>query len=54
MTAYLVAIRDQVTDPAELKTYGEKAGTSLEGRTATPLAYCGGIETLEGAPAKGP
>ncbi len=48
MTAYAVFIRDRITDEAEMKTYGEKAGASTSGVAVKPLAFYGANETLEG------
>lgn len=48
MSAYMIYVRDRITDPAEMKKYEEEsAKVSLEGRMP-PLAFYGDIETLEG------
>jgi uncharacterized protein (DUF1330 family) len=49
MPAYFIAIRESVHDPEEMKTYGEKAGKSVAGRTITPRAVYGRFKLLEGS-----
>lgn len=53
MAAYMVFTRERVRDAAEFAVYGEKAGGTLAGHTARPLAFYGAHETLEGAPIEG-
>jgi uncharacterized protein (DUF1330 family) len=48
MSAYVVMVRERVTDPAELKTYGEMAPLAREGIDITPLAFYGELDVLEG------
>ena len=48
MTAYVVFVRNEITDAAEMKQYQAKAPLAREGRTLTPLAFYGAVETLEG------
>lgn len=53
MTAYIVFTRERLRNPAEMEIYSGKAGPSLAGHEAKPLAYYGAHETLEGAPIDG-
>lgn len=53
MTAYFIFIRDKTTDAAELATYGQKAGGTIAGHAATPLAFYGKHEVLEGPDVEG-
>ncbi|MCA5967009.1 MULTISPECIES: DUF1330 domain-containing protein [Pseudomonas] len=53
MTAYLVYVRDRITDPEEFRKYEESAGAASAGHPVTPLAFYGAVETLEGAPVDG-
>lgn len=53
MTAYVVLIRENTTDAAELKLYGEQAPAARVGHNMTPLAFYGPLQTLEGAPIEG-
>ncbi len=53
MSAYLVFIKEREHDGAAMSEYAAKAGPSLAGHTAKPLAYYGAIETLEGPEAAG-
>jgi uncharacterized protein (DUF1330 family) len=53
MTAYVVYVRDRITDPEEFKKYEESAPAASVGQPITPLAYYGAIETLEGPPVDG-
>lgn len=53
MTAYVVYVRDRITDPEEFKKYEESAGAASAGHPVTPLAFYGAVETLEGAPVDG-
>jgi uncharacterized protein (DUF1330 family) len=53
MSAYIVYVRDRITDPEEFKKYEESAPAASVGHPITPLAFYGAIETLEGAPVDG-
>lgn len=53
MTAYIVFIRDEMTDLAEYETYVAKATASPPQHDITPLAMYGAHETLEGLPTEG-
>jgi len=53
MSAYIVYVRDRITDPVEFKKYEECAPAASVGRPITPLAFSGLVETLEGAPVDG-
>ena len=53
MTAYVVAVRDEVTDQASMDIYRAKAGGALAGHDLTPLAAYGEVRTLEGPPVDG-
>lgn len=53
MAAYLIFIKDREHDAAAMADYSTKAGGSIAGHAAKPLAYYGAIETLEGAEAQG-
>lgn len=53
MAAYLIFIKDREHDAAAMANYSAKAGGSIAGHAAKPLAYYGAIETLEGAEAQG-
>ncbi|WMT72748.1 DUF1330 domain-containing protein [Bradyrhizobium sp. Ash2021] len=53
MTAYFVAIRDSISNPQEMKTYGEKSGPSLAGHSVTPLAVYGRFRVMDGSPIEG-
>jgi uncharacterized protein (DUF1330 family) len=48
MTAYVVYVRDRITDPEEFKRYEELAPAAAVGHPVTPLAFYGAVETLEG------
>jgi uncharacterized protein (DUF1330 family) len=48
MSAYVVYVRDRITDPEEFKKYEESAPAASAGHPITPLAFYGAIETLEG------
>jgi uncharacterized protein (DUF1330 family) len=48
MSAYVVYIRDRITDPEEFKKYEESAPAASVGHPMTPLAVYGAVETLEG------
>ena len=53
MPAYLVFIKEREHDAAKRADSAGKAGGSLAGHNAKPLAYYGAIETLEGPEALG-
>lgn len=53
MSAYIVFIKEREHDGAAMAEYAGKAGGSLAGHAAKPLAYYGAIETLEGPEAAG-
>lgn len=53
MAAYMVYVRDRITDPVEFKKYEESAGAASAGHPVTPLAFYGAVETLDGAPVDG-
>lgn len=53
MSAYVVYVRDRITDPEEFKKYEESAPAASVGHPITPLAFYGAVETLEGAPVDG-
>ncbi len=53
MSAYVIFIRERITDPAEMQIYGGKAQASFGDTPPKPLAFYGQIETLEGPPADG-
>ncbi len=53
MTAYVVFIRERITDQAEMDQYNVKAGASIPGHDLTPLAFYGAHEAWEGAASDG-
>ncbi|MFM0077071.1 DUF1330 domain-containing protein [Paraburkholderia sediminicola] len=53
MSAYVVYVRDRITDPAEFKKYEESTPAAAVGHPITPLAFYGAVETLEGDPVDG-
>ncbi|PTQ66198.1 uncharacterized protein (DUF1330 family) [Sphingomonas sp. PP-CE-3G-477] len=53
MTAYVVFVRDRITDPAEFTAYQQTAPLAREGHAITPLAFYGAVETLEGTAVDG-
>ena len=53
MSAYIVYVRDRITDPDEFKKYEESAAGASTGHPVTPLAFYGAVETLEGQPVDG-
>ncbi|ALV40035.1 hypothetical protein AU252_01685 [Pseudarthrobacter sulfonivorans] len=53
MSAYVVYVRDRITDPDEFRKYEEKAPAASAGHTVHPLAFYGEVDTLEGAPVDG-
>jgi hypothetical protein len=50
ISAYVVVIRERVTDRAELDTYGQLARRARAGRDVTPLAAYGAVDVLGGPP----
>jgi uncharacterized protein (DUF1330 family) len=53
MSAYVVYVRDRITDPEEFSKYEQAAPAASEGHTLKPLAFYGAVETLEGPPVDG-
>lgn len=53
MTAYVIFIRDTVTDPQALNRYRELTPTARAKHPLLPLAFYGAHEVLEGAPVEG-
>lgn len=53
MTAYVVFIREGISDQAEMDQYNAKAGASTAGHALTPLAFYGAHEAWEGAASEG-
>ena len=53
MTAYVVFIREGITDQAEMDQYNVKAGASIAGHPLTPLAFYGALDAWEGAASDG-
>lgn len=53
MSAYVVFIRDQTTDPAEMQQYAQLAPLARTGHDITRLAFYGQLEVLEGPAAEG-
>jgi uncharacterized protein (DUF1330 family) len=53
MPAYVVVIREETTDPEELKIYSQKAPESLAGHPATFRALYGASEVIEGPDVEG-
>ncbi|WP_439892808.1 DUF1330 domain-containing protein (plasmid) [Ralstonia sp. 25C] len=53
MGAYVVMIRERVTDQAEMDTYARLAPLAREGHDIERLAFYGALDALEGAPADG-
>lgn len=53
MGAMIIFVRERVRDAAEMEIYGPMAGGSLACHSATPRAFYGAHETLEGAPIDG-
>ena len=53
MTAYVVMIRERVTDQSELDVYAQKARLAREGHPMERLAFYGDVEVLEGPPIYG-
>lgn len=53
MSAYVVMLRERVTDPAKLEGYSRAARKAREGHPVTPVVGYGQITTLEGEPFDG-
>lgn len=53
MSAYVVFIKEEVTDQSELDAYSQKVGDSFQGHELKFLATYGAIETLEGPQIEG-
>ncbi len=53
MSAYVVMVRERVTDPAEMDTYARLAPLARERHHVERLAFYGTLDVLEGAPADG-
>ena len=53
MAAYIVFTRERLRERPEMDIYAGKAGATLAGHEAKPLAFYGRHETLEGAPIDG-
>lgn len=53
MSAYVVYVRDRITDPEEFSKYEQAAPAASVGHKITPLAYYGAVDTLEGPPVDG-
>jgi uncharacterized protein (DUF1330 family) len=53
MTAYVIFIREQTHDQAELDAYAKAAGLALEGVSFRLMAAYGRVETLEGPSPEG-
>jgi uncharacterized protein (DUF1330 family) len=53
MSAYVIFIREQTHDPAELEAYAKAAGPVLEGVSFKALAAYGRQEVLEGPAPEG-
>lgn len=53
MPAYFVAIRNSISDPAEMATYSGKARASMAGHPIGRLAAYGRVRSLEGRPLEG-
>jgi uncharacterized protein (DUF1330 family) len=53
MSAYVIMIRDRLTDAEEFATYGKLAKEARGATPPKPLAFYGAKETLEGLEADG-
>jgi uncharacterized protein (DUF1330 family) len=49
MSAYIVYVRERITDSEAFKKYEASAPAAAVGHPITPLAFYGAVETLEGA-----
>jgi uncharacterized protein (DUF1330 family) len=48
MSAYVIFVRDRITDPEEFSQYEQRAPAASAGHPVTPLAFYGALDTLEG------
>ncbi|MGI4864375.1 MAG: DUF1330 domain-containing protein [Janthinobacterium lividum] len=48
MSAYVIFVRDRITDPEEFSKYEQSASAASAGHPVTPLAFYGALDTLEG------
>lgn len=53
MAAYVVFIRESISDPAEFAAYRKKAGAARADHPLKRLAFDGRLEVLEGDPIDG-
>ncbi len=53
MTAFVIFIRNRVTDPPEMEAYAVKAKLARGDHRIAPLAFYGAVEVLEGPAADG-
>jgi len=53
MAAYVIFIREGMSDPSELEIYSQKAPAAMAGHRVTPLAVYGRHEVIEGAAMEG-
>jgi uncharacterized protein (DUF1330 family) len=53
MSAYVVMLRERVTDPDELEVYAAAARPARAGHPITPVIAYGAITALEGTPLDG-
>ncbi|MGC1304102.1 MAG: DUF1330 domain-containing protein [Caulobacteraceae bacterium] len=53
MAAYVIMVRDKLTDPEAFATYGKMAREARGDTPPKPLAFYGAVETLEGLEAEG-
>lgn len=53
MTAYLISIREETTDPVKLEEYRPKGAVSFDGFDFTLHAAYGAIDVLEGEAVEG-
>ncbi|MFN3523468.1 MAG: DUF1330 domain-containing protein [Phenylobacterium sp.] len=53
MAAYVIFIRESMTDPDAFALYGPMSREARGDHAITPLAFYGNLEVLEGAPAEG-
>lgn len=53
MSAFVVLIRNNTKDQAELDVYGALASKARDGHKLTPLAFYGELESLEGQEPEG-
>jgi uncharacterized protein (DUF1330 family) len=53
MSAYVVMLRERLTDPAGLEAYAALARPARQGHPVTPVVGYGAVHTLEGEPFDG-